>query len=89
MDDVSGAKQMTDLIKQVGGIEKLKLIVKNAPDWAVSVNINNGMYYELREYKRGDIWLMDIRKLISDHDRTDFCSNFENGLSPSTTVINK
>lgn len=35
------------------------------------------------------ILIDDLIKAIDDHDRTDFCNNFENGLSPSTTVINK
>lgn len=31
----------------------------------------------------------EVRREIADHDRTDFCNNFENGLSPSTKVIEK
>lgn len=40
------------------------------------------------EYAIQFISIYDLRTAIADHDRTDFCSNFENGLSPSTTVIN-
>ena len=79
---------MSDLIKQVGGLDKAKKILENAPDWAVSVNLHNGMYYELSEYKKGDTFLSALRQAIADHNRTDFCTNFENGLSSSTTVIN-
>ena len=32
--------------------------------------------------------LNDLQAAIADHERTDFCSNFENGISPNTTVIN-
>jgi len=41
--------------------EQMQKILDNAPEWAVAVNIHNGMYYSLREYSKGDLWLMDIR----------------------------
>jgi len=31
----------------------------------------------------------EVRAEIADYDRKDFCTNFENGLSPITKVINK
>lgn len=80
---------MSDLIKQVGGLDKAKKILENAPDWAVSVNLHNGMYYELREYRRGDTFLSELRTAIADHDRTDSCVDIGNHLSPSTKIINK
>lgn len=41
--------------------EQLQKIVDNAPEWAVAVNLHNGMYYSLREFSKGDLWLRDIR----------------------------
>ena len=64
---------MTDLIKLVGGFGKAKKILENAPDWAVSVNLHNGMYYELSEYEKCDTFLSAFRQAIADHDRTDTC----------------
>ena len=80
---------MSDLIKQVGGLDKAKKILENAPDWAVSVNLHNGMYYELSEYKKGDTFLSALRQAIADHDRTDTCVDIKNHLSPSTEVIER
>lgn len=80
---------MSDLIKLVGGLDKAKKILENAPDWAVSVNLHNGMYYELSEYKKGDTFLSALRQAIADHDRTDTCSDIKNHLSPSTEVIER
>lgn len=42
-------------------IEQMQKIVDNAPEWAVAVNMNNGMYYDKSEVSKGDLWLMDIR----------------------------
>ena len=77
-----------DLIEKLG-LEKCKQIVDGAPEWAVSVNLHNGMYYDLREVSRGDLWLMDIRTAIVNHERTDTCSDIANHISPRTTVIDK
>ena len=41
--------------------EQMQKILDNAPEWAVAVNLHNGMYYSLREFSKGDLWLMDIR----------------------------
>ena len=57
-----------NLIEKLG-LEKCKAIVDGAPDWAVSVNLHNGMYYDLREVSRGDLWLMDIRTAIANHEK--------------------
>lgn len=67
-------------------IEQMREIVAGAPKWAVSVNLHNGMYYDLREVSRGDLWLMDLRTAL-DHDRTDHCSDIKNHISPNTKVI--
>lgn len=85
-----------NLIEKLG-LEKCKQIIEGAPDWAVSVNLHNGMYYDLREVRvsrgnlwlRGDLWLMDLRTAIANHERTDTCSDIANHLSPLTKVIDK
>ena len=41
--------------------EQMQKIVDNAPEWAVAVNLHNGMYYDKSEVGKGDLWLMDIR----------------------------
>lgn len=67
-----------NLIEKLG-LEKCKAIVDGAPKWAVSVNLHNGMYYDLREVSRGDLWLMDLRTAIAkfecDHDWEDITCN--------------
>jgi len=68
-------------------IEQMRKIVDGAPKWAVSVNLHNGMYYSLREVSRGDLWLMDLRTKLADHDRTDYVSDIRNHISPTTVVI--
>ena len=50
-------------------IEQMREIVAGAPKLAVSVNLHNGMYYDLREVGRGDLWLMDLRTALADHER--------------------
>lgn len=69
---------MSDLINKVGGIDKAREIVFFAPsDCDAYETIDH--VFELDE----------LRQAIADHDRTDFCNNFENGLSPNTKVIEK
>lgn len=51
--------------------EEMQKILDDAPDWAVAVNLHNGMYYSLREYSKGDLWLRDIRAEIAKHDTLD------------------
>ena len=77
-----------NLIEELG-LEKCKQIVDGAPDWAVSVNLHNGMYYDLREVSRGDLWLMDLRTALADHDRIDTCTDIRNHISPLTGVIER
>lgn len=48
-------------------IEQMREIVDGAPDWAVSVNLHNGMYYELREYRRGHTFLSELRTAIAEY----------------------
>lgn len=61
-----------DFIKKYT-IDKARVVVDGAPEWAVSVNFNNGMYYSLREYKRGDTFLYDIKRII---ESVDFINKF-------------
>lgn len=70
-------------------IEQMRKIVECTPDWAISINLNNGMYYDRTEHKKGDTWLMDIRKIIDDHDRTDNVTSISNHISPLTKVIER
>lgn len=70
-------------------IEQMRKIVDGAPKWAVSVNLHNGMYYSLREVSRGDLWLMDLRTALADHDRTDHVSDIRNHIAPTTVVIER
>ena len=53
----------TDFIKQ-HGVEKARKVVSGAPDWAMSINFNNGMYYSRVEHKKGDTFLYDIKRLV-------------------------
>ncbi|MFW2015473.1 hypothetical protein [Acinetobacter bereziniae] len=61
-------------------IEQMREIVSWAPDWAVSVNLHNGMYYELREYRTGDTFLSDLRTAIAKHDE-DHCNHEWNDMT--------
>lgn len=48
--------------------EQMQKIVDGAPEWAVSVNMNNGMYYDKSEVSKGDIWLIDLRAQLAKRD---------------------
>ena len=52
-------------------IETMQKIVDGAPDWAVAVNMNNGMYYDKSEVSKGDIWLIDLRAELAKHETLD------------------
>lgn len=52
-------------------LEQMKKIVDGAPEWAVAVNMNNGMYYSLREFSKGDILLAEIRDQIAKREPMD------------------
>lgn len=70
-------------------IEQMRKIVDGAPEWAVAVNMNNGMYYDKSEVSKGDIWLIDLRTKLADHDRTDYVTDIRNHISPTTVVIER
>lgn len=46
------------------GVDKARKVVEGAPEWAMSINFNNGMYYSRMEHKKGDTFLYDIKQLI-------------------------
>lgn len=54
--------------------EQMQKIVDNAPEWAVAVNINNGMYYDKSEVSKGDIWLIDLRTELAKREPMDLRS---------------
>lgn len=49
----------------------MQKIVDNAPEWAVAVNMNNGMYYDKSEVSKGDIWLIDLRTELAKREPMD------------------
>ena len=51
--------------------ETMQKIVDGAPEWAVSVNMNNGMYYDKSEVSKGDIWLIDLRTELAKREPMD------------------
>ena len=57
----------TDFIKQ-HGVEKARKVVEGAPEWAMSINFNNGMHYSRMEHKKGDTFLYDIKRLVESVD---------------------
>ena len=46
------------------GVDKAREVVEGAPEWAMSINFNNGMYYSRMEHKKGDTFLYDIKRLV-------------------------
>ena len=46
------------------GVDKARKVVEGAPKWAMSINLNNGMYYQRCEHKKGDTFLYDIKRLV-------------------------
>lgn len=51
--------------------EQMQKIVDNAPEWAVAVNMSNGMYYDKIEVSKGDIWLIDLRTELAKRETMD------------------
>lgn len=78
---------MTDLIKQVGGLQKAKDIVNGAPQWAIWWCAENKKYLDFIPCSKC-LHVVDIRQSIADYN-TDHCSDIGNHISPSTRVINK
>ena len=55
------------------GVEKARKVIDGAPEWAMSINFNNGMYYSRMEHKKGDTFLYDIKRLV---ESVDFINKF-------------
>lgn len=55
------------------GVDKAREVVEGAPEWAMSINFNNGMYYSRMEHKKGDTFLYDIKRLIESVDLVNNC----------------
>lgn len=83
---------MTDLIKQVGGLQKANDIINNAPpraNWYQGKGkYSNDLYSCNHEIYGQAIMLYELRQAIADYN-TDHCSDIGNHLSPSTKIINK
>lgn len=54
--------------------EQMQKIVDAAPEWAVAVNLHNGMYYDKSEVSKGDIWLIDLRLQLAKREPMDLRS---------------
>ena len=50
------------------GVAKVRKVIDGAPEWAMSINFNNGMYYSRMEHKKGDTFLYDIKRLVESVD---------------------
>ena len=66
-------------------IEQMREIVEGAPSWAITINIHNGMYhakseYNTGDYKKGDMFLLDLRTAIAEHDNTDIGTEIDSFL---------
>lgn len=79
---------MSDLIKQVGGIEKAKEALSLCcwMDGSFCIRLWMGC---IKNNHDCCVDVGELRQAIADHDRTDHCVNIENHLSPSTLIINK
>ena len=66
--------------------EQMQKIVDNAPEWAVAVNINNGMYYDKSEVSKGDVWLIDLRTELAKREPMDLR---DVDIPHGTTVLEK
>ena len=83
--------EAVDFIKK-HGVEKARKIIENAPKWAMSINLNNGMYYQRCEHKTGDTFLFDFRQAIADYESI-YCvadiekCEFELGLAPDEQYV--
>lgn len=72
------------------GLQRCKAIVDGAPMWASGYSIQS------RGYFIGSIWaeetefyVDDLRTAISDHERTDNCTDIRNHISNNTKVIDR
>ena len=68
------------------GVDKARKVVDGAPDWAMSINFNNGMYYSRMEHKKGDTFLYDIKRLVESVDLVN-CNGGWNGTKNTITLF--
>ena len=79
---------MTDLIKQVGGIETARKIIVEMPRHAVVYSTVFDLYFDGLTGEYEDVILDDLRQAIADYN-TDHCTDITNHISPSTVRIEK
>lgn len=68
------------------GVDKAREVVEGAPEWAMSINFNNGMYYSRMEHKKGDTFLYDIKRLVESVDLVN-CNGGWNGTKNTITLF--
>ena len=68
------------------GVDKAREVVSGAPEWAMSINFNNGMYYSRMEHKKGDTFLYDIKRLVESVDLVN-CNGGWNGTKNTITLF--
>ena len=87
-----------NLIEKLGGYEKAKEIAFDPLHTQMTHVSNDGRHWvneefsyipEIQEQIQKMIRIADIRTAISNHERTDTCSDIANHISPRTTVIDK
>ena len=71
---------------QQHGIDKARKVIDGAPEWAMSINFNNGMYYSRMEHKKGDTFLYDIKRLVESVDLVN-CNGGWNGTKNTITLF--
>ena len=71
---------------QQHGVEKARKVIDGAPEWAMSINFNNGMYYSRMEHKKGDTFLYDIKRLVESVDLVN-CNGGWNGTKNTITLF--
>lgn len=70
---------------QDNGVDKAREVVEGAPDWAMSINFNNGMYYSRMEHKKGDTFLYDLKSLV---ESVDIISKFDSVQEAKDAIAN-
>lgn len=79
---------MSDLIKQVGGIEAARKIIAEMPKYAVIYSTAFDHYFDGLTGEHEDIILSDLRQAIANYN-TDTITDIQNHISPSTKVYDK
>ena len=80
-----------NLIEELG-LEKCKQIVDGAPEWATTYCTAYAAYGATFHWYgacKNCYELPALRTAISNHERTDTCSDIANHISPRTTVIER